>query len=82
MEVTEWKPRRRMGVRHTGIVTGTGAFAMRRRRLRSGTRFTWEERLVFPWWMGGPIGALVGARVLRLVWKGNLRRLKAQVERG
>ncbi len=75
MEITEWKPRRVMGIRHVGLVTGTGRFTLRRRR-GGRTSFRWEERLVFPWWMGGPIGAEVGGVVLRLVWKRNLRNLK------
>jgi hypothetical protein len=32
--------------------------------------------------MGGPIGGLVGGRVLSLVWRANLRRLKRRVEGG
>lgn len=81
MEITEWRARRVMGVRHVGLVTGTGRFSLRRAgRLRGGTRFTWEEELTFPVWMGGPIAGLVGAPVLRRVWKGNLRRLKALIE--
>lgn len=80
MAVTSWVERREMGVHHTGVVTGTGRFTLRRAR-RGRTRFTWEERLVFPWWLGGPVGGVVGARVLKLIWKGNLRRLKASVER-
>lgn len=79
MEITEWKPRRVMGIRHVGVVTGTGRFTLGRRRRRR-TRFTWEERLVFPWWMGGPLGAEVGGTVLRLVWKRNLRNLKRRLE--
>jgi hypothetical protein len=79
MEVTEWRPRRSMGIRHVGLVTGTGRFTLRRRR-RGRTRFTWDERLVFPWWMGGPVGGVVGGQVLRLVWKRNLRNLKRRVE--
>jgi hypothetical protein len=79
MEVTEWRPRRSMGIRHVGLVTGTGRFTLRRRP-RGRTRFTWEERLVFPWWMGGPVGGLVGGQVLRLVWKRNLRNLKRRLE--
>jgi hypothetical protein len=76
MEVTSWVERREMGVRHTGVVTGTGRFTLRRAR-GGRTRFTWEERLVFPWWLGGRVGGVVGARVLKQIWKGNLRRLAA-----
>ena len=81
MEVTEWRPGRVMGIRHVGVVTGEGRFVLRR-RLRGGTRFVWEERLTFPWWMGGPLGAVVGGQVLRLVWRRNLRNLKRRVEGG
>jgi hypothetical protein len=79
MEVTEWDERRRMGIRHTGLVTGSGRFTLRRAR-GGRTRFTWDERLRFPWWMGGPVGGAIGARVLRRVWRRNLRNLKRQVE--
>ena len=77
MVVTTWEPRREMGIRHVGIVTGTGRFTLRRVG-RNRTRFTWEERLVFPWWLGGPVGALAGGIVLRLVWRRNLRNLAAR----
>lgn len=79
MEITRWKRRKAMGVRHVGLVTGTGEFTLR--RLPGGrTRFTWRERLRFPWWMGGRFGAVVGGEALRLIWKKNLRNLKAIVE--
>ena len=79
MEITRWRPKRAMGVRHVGMVTGSGQFTLR--ALPGGrTRFTWKERLHFPWWMGGPFGAVVGGEVLRLVWTRNLRELKAIVE--
>ena len=80
MEITEWVDARTMGVRHVGVVTGTGAFTLEPLGTDR-TRFTWSERLVFPWWMGGPIGAWFGGFVLRLVWKRNLRELRAIVER-
>ena len=79
MVVTEWRERRTMGIRHVGLVTGTGQFTLRRRR-RGRTVFSWEERLSFPWWMGGPIGARLARPVLRRIWRGNLARLKRQVE--
>ena len=81
MEITDWSPRRAMGVRHVGIVTGDGRFTLRRAR-GGRTRFTWRERLHFPWWMGGELGGVIGGEVLRLVWKGNLRRLQRKVEQG
>jgi hypothetical protein len=52
-------------------VTGTGRFTLQRRGRRR-TRFTWDEELAVPWWLGGPIVALV----LRLVWRRNLERLR------
>ncbi|HZQ87706.1 MAG TPA: SRPBCC family protein [Acidimicrobiales bacterium] len=79
MEVTEWDERKRMGIRHVGLVTGSGRFTLRRAR-GGRTRFTWEERLRFPWWMGGPLGGAVGAPLLRHIWRRNLRNLKARVE--
>lgn len=86
MEIKRWEPRRAMGVRHVGLVTGDGVFTLapagRRFRRRHATRFEWSERLVFPWWMGGPVGALVGGRVMARIWEGNLGRLKARIEGG
>lgn len=79
MEITEWQPRRRMGVRHTGIVTGSGRFTLRRTP-GGRTRFTWEESLRFPAWLGGPIGGVAGGQVLKFVWRRNLRTLKALIE--
>ena len=80
MEITEWDPDRAMGIEHRGVVTGRGLFTLRRRP-RGRTRFTWTEELIFPWWMGGAVGALVAKPVLRAVWRRNLRRLKQLVER-
>jgi hypothetical protein len=81
MEITEWEPGEVMGVRHTGLVTGSGRFTLAPIDLGRRTRFTWAEELTFPWWMGGPIGAFVGGKlVLRAIWRRNLRGLRRQVE--
>lgn len=80
MEVTEWEDRSRIGVRHTGLVTGVGAFALEALDPAT-TRFTWRERLVFPWYLGGRLTALLAAPVLAAIWKRNLSRLKSQLER-
>jgi carbon monoxide dehydrogenase subunit G len=82
MEITEWIPERRMGVRHAGIVTGTGVFELAPIDLDRRTRFTWSEDLRFPWFLGGRLGELVGGQaVMRLIWRRNLRRLAALIER-
>jgi hypothetical protein len=81
MEITEWMPVEAMGVRHIGIVTGTGRFRLTAIDLGRRTRFAWDESLVFPWWLGGPVGAAIGSRlVLRTMWKRNLRTLKQIAE--
>jgi hypothetical protein len=81
MEITEWVPDSAMGVRHVGTVTGTGRFTLTPIDLGRRTRFSWDETLIFPWWLGGPLGVLVGGRlVLRLIWKRNLTALKQIVE--
>jgi hypothetical protein len=79
MEITEWEPAAVMGVRHVGVVTGSGRFTLE--AVDGGrTRFTWDETLRFPWWMGGPVGAVVGDRLMKIVWRRNLARLKGQLE--
>lgn len=79
MTITEWEPSAAMGVRHTGVVTGEGRFTLHAAGKQ--TRFEWEEKLRFPWWLGGPIGATIaGPLVLRPLWKRNLCALKRQVE--
>jgi carbon monoxide dehydrogenase subunit G len=81
LEITEWEPARTMGVRHIGVVTGTGRFTLAAVDGGRRTRVTWQEELRFPWWLGGRLGARIGGRsVLRRIWAGNLRRLRSLVE--
>lgn len=81
MTVTGWEPSRRMAVQHNGIVAGVGEFAIEPINAIS-SRFRWDERLDFPWYFGGAVGArIVGGTVLRAVWRRNLVRLKRQLER-
>jgi uncharacterized protein YndB with AHSA1/START domain len=79
MEITEWEPERTMGVRHTGVVTGVGRFALAP-SARGGTTLTWTEELRFPWWLAGTLGERVGAPVLQRIWAGNLARLQSLVD--
>lgn len=79
IEVTEWREGRRIGIRHRGVVKGSGRFTIRRAR-RGRTRFTWEEDLTFPWWLGGGLGSLIGSRVMKRVWRRNLANLRTHLE--
>ncbi len=90
MQITEWRPAidavdgvdgqtGRMGVRHSGIVTGTGVFTIE--PIGDRTRFTWSENLDFPWYLGGRLGEIVGAKlVLGPIWRRNLAALRRIVD--
>lgn len=81
MVITEWEPGRVMGIRHTGVVTGTGRFTLEELAARPGeTRFTWEENLRFPPWMGGSLGGRVGGPVLKRIWQRNLANLRRRFD--
>jgi len=75
MEVTGWTEGRSMAVRHVGIVTGEGEFMITPVG-DDAVEFAWTETLRFPWWMGGPVGGLLGGVVFRLIWIRNLRALR------
>lgn len=77
MVVTEWAEQEVIGVRHTGLVTGEGRFTLAPAGTDR-TEFCWTEELQFPWWMGGLLGDIVGARILEWVWRRNLKSLRAQ----
>ncbi len=85
MEVTEWEPGRVMGIRHTGVVTGTGRFTLEAITgpgdpAPEHTRFTWDESLLFPTWMGGGLGGRAGGPVLKWIWRRNLEQLRRRFE--
>ena len=77
MEVTEWQDDHAMGVRHSGLVTGTGVFTLTPEGQQ--TRFSWKEQLGFPTHLGGRVTEFVAKPILTKLWEGNLRRLNAQV---
>ncbi len=80
IEITSWVDGTEIGVVHRGVVTGTGRFLLEELGPNQ-TRFTWEEQLDLPWYFGGNLGRPISGRVLQAVWRGNLERLKARVER-
>ena len=78
MEITEWVEGRRIGVRHTGLITGEGEFQLAETP-DGRTLFSWDETLHFPWWLGGPFGEVPAGWVLRRVWRRNIANLSAEV---
>ena len=78
-EITEVEPMRLVAGRHLGLFTGEGRFELSELGPDL-TRFSWRERIEFPWYFGGPAGALVGEWILTRVWKSNLAGLKRRIE--
>jgi hypothetical protein len=79
LTITYWEDDYYMGVEHTGLVGGSGTFVLEPNG-RGGTEFIWEEDLIFPWYFGGPVGALIARPVMTKVWRANLAALKHIVE--
>lgn len=75
MEIVEWVEGSAIGIRHVGLVRGTGRFTLASLGPAQ-TRFEWEEELELSWWMVPPVAALV----LRRIWRRNLRTLRALVD--
>ncbi len=73
IRVVSWHPPYSIGVVHEGLVTGTGEFRLE--ASNGGTRFTWDEELQMPWFLGGRIGSVVARPILAWVWRRNLNRL-------
>jgi hypothetical protein len=74
--VTSWEPPERIGVVHTGLVTGSGEF-----RLEAdgdGTIFVWDEELDLPLAMGGPLAEMIARPIISSIWASNLDRLAAR----
>ena len=81
MEITEWVDEATIGVRHSGVVTGVGAFTLS--PLPGGrTLFRWAEELTFPWFLGGPVGEVPGQLVLKAIWKRNPQHLAKRFKHG
>jgi len=81
MEITSWEPAREMGVLHSGVVTGEGLFVLEPIGDPPGseTTFSWRETLRLPWYFGGRLGEVFAKPLLQLVWKRNLRGLRARI---
>ena len=70
MTITTWVEKTVMGVEHRGVIGGRGIFTLSPRG--TGTLLAWRENLLVPWWMGGPLGALVASPILRSIWEKTL----------
>jgi uncharacterized protein YndB with AHSA1/START domain len=79
--VSGWEPPALMAIEHRGAVKGDADFRLTALDAAH-TEFRWEERLRFPWWLGGPVGEQIGRPILHRVWDRNVARLKALIESG
>lgn len=73
MTIVEWVDGTSIGVQHTGLVVGTGRFALSARG-ENRSVVAWTEDLRFPWYLGGVLTAFVAKPVLKRIWMGNLHR--------
>lgn len=73
MTFTEWQPPATMAVEHRGLFTGFGRFTLEEIDAEM-TRFTWEEVIWFPWYLGGSLAAAIARPILRSIWRRNLER--------
>ena len=78
MVIDQWVEGHAIGVTHRGAVTGSGAFTLEEVS-SSSTKVTWNEKLEFPWYFGGRIGATAARPIFRWIWGRNLRELRARV---
>jgi carbon monoxide dehydrogenase subunit G len=79
MRVTEWTVGESITVSHEGAVRGIGRFRIAAANGR--TRLDWTEALIFPWWMGGPIGGWLSRPLLQRRFRIDLAAFTALVER-
>ena len=78
MTITEWRERKAVAVRYEGRLSGGGRITVRRKGRRA-TKVTWSAQIRLSWPLGGPVGAVVAAQLLRVVWKLNLANLAREV---
>jgi hypothetical protein len=78
MEITEWEDSEAIGVRHDGVVSGSGRFILTE-AAGPATMVGWEEQLSFPWWLGSTVGELLAKPVFTAMWRRNLRRLGRRI---
>jgi len=78
MTITDWRDNEVMGVTHAGIVKGSGKFTITPHN--PGSLVKWEEKLEFPSWALGSLGALLAKPILRLIWTKNLENLKRIID--
>ena len=65
--VTRWEEMKSIGVIHEGIVTGEVIFFLNSVDTDS-TKFEWVEELKFPFYLGGPIGEIIGGLLFCLLY--------------
>lgn len=82
MVITDWRPGRRVAVRHTGRVVRGEAWFRVEPRPDGGSRIAWAERVDLPLGVLGRAGWLVAGPVVRAFMAFGLRRLARLAEAG
>lgn len=75
MRFDGWNPPTSMSVVHVGRIKGSGEFRLE--PAPRGTTMTWVEDLAFPWYLGGPLAAVISRPILRRIFRANLARFEA-----
>lgn len=78
-EITEVVPMSQVAGRHRGLFTGEGLFELSEAG-PGRTRFAWREKISFPWFFGGRLGAWAAKPILTRIWRSNLLAFKELVE--
>lgn len=76
--VTVWDEPKRISVQHDGTVQGNGTFLLTPDV--GGTLFSWDENLLFPLYLGGPLAELIARPKLKRIWENSLASLKDRIE--
>ena len=75
--VSAWEEPARLAVEHRGRIKGWGEF-----RLEEGhgaTMVTWNEKLEFPWFLGGALTSVAARPFLVRVFRRNLASLRKEI---
>ncbi len=75
MKIINWEEPNSITVVHKGIFKGEGTLSLRHLSPEY-CEIQWSEKIVFPPFLLGPVGAKVAKPILERIWKNNLEQLE------